>query len=82
MVWEHFLMAFFLCLGPCSGGHWPHTRDASVQSQASPRGICGVQNDIGTGFSPSTSVFPLVSLHQRSILIQMDVTDLYSFIIC
>jgi hypothetical protein len=32
--------------------------EARVQSRVSPCGICGGQNDKGTGFSPSTSVFP------------------------
>jgi len=58
MVWEYFWMAFFLSLWPCSGGHWPCTRDALVQFQASIDKICGVQNGIGTGFSPSNAVFP------------------------
>lgn len=34
------------------------TTDAWVESQASPCGICGGQNDIETGFSPDTSVVP------------------------
>jgi hypothetical protein len=43
------------------------TKDIRVRSHLSPCDICGGQGDIGTGFSPSTSVFPsLLSFHQRS----------------
>jgi hypothetical protein len=38
--------------------HRPLTAGARVRSQVSPRGIFGGQSDTGTGFSPSTSVFP------------------------
>ena len=40
--------------------HWSLTLEAQVQSKASPDGICGVQSDIGTGFSVSTAVFAYV----------------------
>jgi hypothetical protein len=37
---------------------WPLTAEARVWTRVSLCGICGGQSDIGTGFSPITSVFP------------------------
>jgi len=44
------------------------TMEANVRSQASPYGMCGGQNGIGTGF-------PSVSFHQYPTHILSSVTD-------
>jgi hypothetical protein len=41
-------------------GRRPVTAEASIQSQVSPREICGGQSASGTGFSPITSVSPVI----------------------
>jgi hypothetical protein len=37
---------------------WPLTLESWVRFRVNPCGICGGQSDTGTGFSPSSSVFP------------------------
>jgi hypothetical protein len=45
----------------------PLTAEARVRARVNPRRICGGQSGTGTGFSPSSSVFPVnISLHRRS----------------
>jgi hypothetical protein len=50
------------------------TADARVQSQASACGICGEQSGTGTGFSPSTWVYP-VSIIPPMLRTRSSITD-------
>jgi hypothetical protein len=48
--------------------HWPLIAEARVRTRVSPCGICRGQSGIGTGFTPSSPVFPcryrvIVALH-------------------
>ena len=46
----------------------PLTAEARARSRVGPCGFCGGQSGAGTGFSPSTSIFPLsISFHRCSI---------------
>jgi hypothetical protein len=47
--------------------HRPLTAEALVRARVNPCGICGGQSGAGIDFSPSSSVFPSVSFHRRSL---------------
>jgi hypothetical protein len=38
--------------------HRPLTAESWVRARVNPRGICGGQSGTGTGFSPSSLIFP------------------------
>jgi hypothetical protein len=44
--------------GRAAVSRWPLTAEFRVRARVNSCGICGEQNGIGAGFSPSSSVFP------------------------
>jgi hypothetical protein len=43
--------------------HLPLTAETWIQARVTPCGICGGQSGTGTGFAPSSSIFPSVSIY-------------------